>query len=264
MEAYMKKFYEPEPLIISTGGGMQGLAQDTIKNFNNAMNCGADVIRSNVSITRDKKIVLFGNIVFQNHEISKSGISFYNLKDLRTLYKQFLENKTANNSNEDIEGVFPELSDVLVAFPNQRFNFHFAEKNQELVATFCELVARMSATDRILASSLSGADIKKIRSVFPDMATSFSFAGIVGFYALYRTGLMLFKKKFKADALIIHEMIGASYLASTGMIGNAKKRGIRVYVLNVNTEEQARRLLDAGINGFITDSIEIVERVINN
>ena len=54
------------------------------------------------------------------------------------------------------------------------------------------------------------------------MATSFSFAGIVGFYALYRTGLILFRKIFDADVLIIHEMIGASYLASAGMINNAK------------------------------------------
>ena len=264
MEQYKKKIFEPEPLIFSTGGGMPGLAQDTIKNFNNAIKLGADVLRSNVSITRDKKIILFANAVFQNEEIFKSGISSYNLNELRTLYKQYLEKNTTDASPEDIEGIFPELSDALSSFSNQRFNIHFAEKIPGLAEKFCELVAGMRTADRILASSLSGSDIKQIRSVLPDMPTSFSFIGIVGFYALYRTGLILFRKKFKADALIIHEMIGSSYLASAGMIRNAKERGIRVYVLNVNTDEQARRLRDAGIDGFITDTIEIVKRVINN
>jgi glycerophosphoryl diester phosphodiesterase len=260
----MKKFFEPEPSIFSTGGGEPGLAQDTIKNFNNAISLGADVIRSNISITKDKKIVLFGNIVFKNEEISKSGISSYSLDELRTLYKNYLRKNSSGDSSEDGEGVFPELSDILAKFSNQRFNIHFVENIPGMAESFCELVDGHGAANRILASTLSDNDVKKIRLVFPDMATSFSFTGIVGFYALYRTGLVLFRKKFKADALILHEMIGASYLASSGMIRNAKARGIRVYVLNVDKAEQARRLLDAGADGFVTDSVDIVKRVIDS
>src|SRR4030042_2764493 len=137
----MKNFFEPEPIIFSTGGGEPGRAQDTIKNFNNAISLGADVIRTNISVTRDKKIVLFGNIIFQNKEILKSGISSYMLDELRLLYKNYLKNNFADDSHEDTEGVFPELPEILSTFSNQRFNIHFPEHIPGMAEAFCEIVA---------------------------------------------------------------------------------------------------------------------------
>jgi glycerophosphoryl diester phosphodiesterase len=256
----MKNFFEPEPILFSTGGGEPGLAQDTIENFSNAIKLGADVIRSNISITKDKKIVLWGNIIFQNKEILKSGISSYGLDELRMLYKKYLKNSCPDDLPEDVEGIFPELSEVLSTFSYQRFNIHIPEQIPGVAEAFCKLAAEKNAANRILASTLSGRDIVKIRSACPEMATSFSFAGIIGFYALYRSGLILFSKKFNADALITHERIGASYLANGGLVRFAKERGIRVYVLNVSSEDQVRRLCQAGANGFITNTIQNVKR----
>jgi glycerophosphoryl diester phosphodiesterase len=258
----MKHFFEPEPIIFSTGGGEPGLEQDTVKNFHNAISLGADVIRSNTAITKDKKIVMLGNIVFRNREITTSGISSYTVDELRRVYKKFLLDTGSDDSADDSEGVFPELSEVLGTFPHQRFNLHIPEHVPGMAEAFREAVAEEGAVDRILASALSGRDIASIRSAFPDMATSFSFAGILGFYALYRSSLILFSKKFAADALITHERIGASHMANSGLIRYAKERGVRVYVLNVNTENQVRRLCQAGAAGFITNSVDIVKRVI--
>jgi len=260
----MKNFFEPEPILFSTGGGEPGLAQDTVKNFDNAVGLGADVIRSNISITKDKKIILLGNVVFRNREILAPGIASYALDELRMRYKKYLRDACAEDASDDVEGVFPELSEVLSTFPRQRFNFHIPVHAPGMPEEFCRLVAEQGSADRILASALSGRDIAKIRYAFPGMATSFSFIGVIGFYALYRSSLVLFSKTFTADALITHERIGASHLANSGLIRYAKERGIRVYVLNVNAEDQVRRLSQAGVNGYITGSVPTVKRVINN
>jgi glycerophosphoryl diester phosphodiesterase len=256
----MKKFFEPEPVIFSTGGGTPLLLHDTIDNMRNSIKIGADVVRSNLGLTSDKKIVLYSDVVFQNDEIFKSGMSSFSIDNLRANHKLFMEKD--HTVDADAAGLFPELEDAMAAFPEQRFNLNFPDKSPEITSQFAKTITGMKADDRILASSIHGSIIKKIHSQLPELPTSFSFTGIVGFYALYRSGFIFFKKNFTSEALIMHEMIGASFLAGPGMIGEAKKRGIRVYILNVDNYEQVRRLREAGSDGYVTGSIETVRNAL--
>ncbi len=258
----MKKFFSPEPLIITTGGGSPGLFHDTKGNMKNAISLGSDVIRTNVSITKDEKIILFSNAIFQNREISERGVSSYTLEELKTICRTGADNQAGGKDNEDIHGLFPEFEESIAALKHQRFNLHLPEKNPGIVRQLCDIIRNLNAEDRMLVSSLTGSNLKEIRGTLPQTATAFSFSGIVGFYALYRTGLIFFKRKFIDDALIIHEMIGASFLANSGLIEEAKSRGIRVYVLNVMKEDQVKRLSEAGVNGFVTNYVSLVKRAL--
>lgn len=257
----MKKFFIPEPVIITTGSGGPGLFHDTIPNMKKAISLGSDVIRTNVSCTRDKKIILYSNAVFQNKTIAKKGVTSFTLNELNAMFDTPLD-RSGNGIEEDFTSLFPELESVLSEFKDHRFNFHFSEKDPELIQKFCDSIRDLHSEERILVSSLDGYNIKIIRNVFPDVATGFSFNGMVGFYALYRTGLIYFKKYFRNDALITHEMIGASFLANAGLIEEAKSRGIRVYVLNVMKEDQVKRLSEAGVNGFVTNYAALVKRAL--
>ncbi|MBN1497013.1 MAG: hypothetical protein JXA07_09610 [Spirochaetes bacterium] len=254
----MKQFFENEPVIFSTGGGTPGRLQDTIQNMNQAISLGADVLRSNVAMTADKKIILYSDDVFKNQQMLKSGFVSLSLTALRGMHKQFMSENADDDECEDADGIFPELADVLSAYPGQRFNLNFPDPSAETVETAAVIISELNADQLILASSMHGRLIKKIRSLLPETPTTFSFPGIVGFYALYRSGFLYFFKKFAADALVIHEMIGASFIGSQGLIGEAKKRGMRVYMLNVNAEDQTRRFQDAGADGYVTGSIEMV------
>ena len=61
--------------------------------------------------------------------------------------------------------------------------------------------------------------------------------------------------------MMIQEMVGASLIANEGLIHEAKLRGIRVYVLAVSSEEQARGLFKAGVDGFTINNINMMHRV---
>ncbi len=255
----MKKFFETEAVIFSTGGGEKGRYQDTVRNIRHAIDRGADVVRSNVSMTMDNKIVLYSDIAFKNKPMFEQGISAMELGRLREMHAGFIRDGVGDDSPDDAEGLFPELSDVLAKFPSQRFNLNFPDASTETAESAAGVIAGMKADDRVLASAVNSGVIKRMRTLLPGMPTSFSFSAIVGFYALYRSGFLYFKKKFLPDALIMHEMIGGSYLGSQGMIAEAVKRGIAVYFLNVSTEDQVRRLREAGATGFVTGDIEIVK-----
>lgn len=252
----MKKFFTPEPLIITTGGGGPGLFHDTLKNMENAISLGSDVIRTNVSMTKDKKMVFFSNAVFQNKELTARGIGSYSLGELKELFRGV----TGGDDTDDIKGLFPDMEETLSALKDSRFNLNLAEKDPQLIRQYCGIIRNLDAEERILTSSLNIYNLKKIRDMFPDAATAFSFGGIVAFYALYRSGFLYFKKKFPDDALIIHEMIGASFLANAGLIEEAKSREIHVYVLNVMKEDQVKRLFEAGVDGFVTNYAALVKR----
>jgi glycerophosphoryl diester phosphodiesterase len=258
----MKRFFSPEPVIITTGGGGPGLFHDTINNMRHAISAGSDVIRTNISRTKDNKLVAFSNAIYQNKTMTGSGISSFTLDELRSFFRDAADTMKSKAGGEDINGIFPELEEVLSAFKNQRFNLHLSEKDPELVQQFCSAIVNLNADERILVSSLTGYNLKKIRSALPDIPTGFSFNGIVGFYALHRSGLIYFRKKFRDDAIITHEMIGASFLASAGLIEEAKSRDIRLYVLNVMKEDQVKRLSEAGVNGFVTNYASMVRRAL--
>lgn len=252
----MKKFFDPEPLIVTTGGGGPGLFHITLRNIMNAISLGSDVIQANVDFTKDNKIVLFSNNVFSKKEIAVRGIASFTLNELRTLFRPSSDDK----ADDDIEGLFPELDETLKKIKSHRFNLQIAGKNPELVRQFCNIITEKEAGQRVLVSSMGGGTIKKIRENIPDIATSFPFLNTIGLYALHRSGLLYFRRSFTHDALIIPERIGASYLANPGLIKEAQSRGIRVYVLDIIKEEQVVRLHGNGANGFVTNYASIIKR----
>lgn len=260
----MNNFFEDPPVIFSTGGGEPGLTQDTIQNFKNAVKKGADVIRTNVGITRDRKIVLYSNDLFNHEAIAKSGISSFTAEDLRTRYRELLNGRAASDSIDDIPGVVPELEEAMEAFPDQRFNLHCLDTGAALMEQMKLVIERASADKRVLVSSLSGYNTRWMREMMPDVPVAFSFYGMIFFYGLFRAGVLSLRRKFNARVLIIPEMIGASYFANSGLIKQAHDRGIRVYVNPVDTDKLAREMKEAGADGVVSNNIPLVKNALNN
>jgi glycerophosphoryl diester phosphodiesterase len=257
----MEKFFHDEPSLFSTGGGEPGLLHDTIRNFRNAVELGADVIRTNMAVTADGAIVLYSNELFNHGDIARSGIGSQDIRELRARYTGLLRNRAADGARDDIDGVFPGLEEALEAFPGQRFNVHCMQKSPALMQGFREIVEKQGAQDRILVSSVSGYNAKWMRREMPGMPVAFSFYGMIGFYGLFKSGLIFMAKTFSAQALVIPEKIGASFFANSGLIEEAKKRGIRVYINPVDNEQQARRLKEAGAEGIVTNDVKSVRAV---
>jgi glycerophosphoryl diester phosphodiesterase len=256
----MVNFFKEPTNIFSTGGGEPALLQDTIRNIQNAIVIGADVIRTNTGITADRKIVVYSNDVFNHGDLAKSGIESYKARELRSSFANILHSRAADDTKDDIDGVFPDMDEVLAAFPGIRFNLNCTDKSPALMPMLKETIERHDARGRILVSSVSGYNTRWIREMMPEVPVTFSFYGMIGFYGLFKSGLIFATRKFAAQALVIPEKIGASFFANSGLIEQAKKRGIRVYVNPVDTEQLARRVKEAGADGIITNDVKAVKR----
>lgn len=231
------------------------MPHDTIPNFGRSIDQGSDVIRTNVSLTRDGRIVCYSDEVFSIDTIRKSGIGSFGIRELRDICRRAM---TVGSGAGEKGELFPELEESLRAFPEQRFNLFFLEKSAGLMEEAAGVIERAGAEGRVLASARSGFNIAKIISALPDAAIAMSTAGMIGVYALFRSGLLYFKKQFAADALIIPVRMGTSYIANDALIHEVRGKGIRVYVMNVDTPAEARAFRAAGADGFITNDIESI------
>ena len=254
----MKEFFSANPYYITTGGAEPMLTQDTIGNFTHALRLGSEGIRTNVSPTRDGTLVLYSDAVFENPVLRKKGTAEFDHARLRELHLDFLRNSgDPAHSSTGRGDLFPLLEDALKSLPSCRFNFNLL--GEGAAEPFSRMIERTASPGRVLVSSYSGAIIRTVRALIPGAATSFSFAGLAGFYALHRSGLIYFRKKFAADALVMPEAMGISFLAGAALVREARARGLRVYVLGVNSLDMARRLGQAGVDGIITNSLSIMK-----
>ncbi len=145
--------------------------------------------------------------------------------------------------------------------PGYRCSYHlllsFIEgRDNDSAECYCDIIKKMNAVDRVLSYSYYGNILSVVRKRLPDAAVSFSLYGSIGFYALFRAGLLRFIKKFRSVALQIPEMIGPSYLASHGLVKMAHDRGIHVYVYSTVNESDIKRLSEAGVDGYIVNDID--------
>jgi len=132
-------------------------------------------------------------------------------------------------------------------------------KDTALVKSYAALVIKHNAADRVLTSSMYGKNIRLTRKLLPGSATAFTLAGIIGIYALFKSGLLYFINNFKADALQIPEAIGVSYFANSALVDQLHNKDIKVYVWHVTGQIQLKRVYETGADGFMVNDIPMVK-----
>ena len=168
--------------------------------------------------------------------------------------------------SEDNEVVVPSLGNefipldkIFASFPDSRFNITIIDKNIELVNKYISIVQSSKAEERIITSSIYGKNIKLIRKLIPESVTAFTLWGILGVYALFKSGLLNLIKNFKADVFQVPEKIGLSYIANTTLIEQLHKKGIKVHVWNIKDRIQLKRVYEAGADGFMVNDIDMAK-----
>ena len=189
---------------------------------------------------------------------------------IQSIEKAFLDGADAVCLNirlsENKEVVAPSIGDELIplakifdSFPDKKFNITIIDKNIELVKKYVSIVQASKAEDRIITSSIYGDNIKLVRQLIPESVTAFTLWGILGVYALFRSGLLNFKKNFKADVFQAPEKIGSSYITNKVIIGQLRNKGIRVHVWNIKDRAQLKRAFESGADGFMVNDIEMAK-----
>ena len=260
----MNNFFSPEPIIFSNQGGNNSFPKNTIPCFEESFALGADAVCVHVQLSKDGVLMVIPDKKSENSDFN-GKVNDYTASELKEL------DPGLTYSNEN--GGFPfkgkglhyiTLEELLLYFPDKKFNITLIHKDKKIAHEYSEVIKKCNAEARIFTVAVYGAVIKEVRKKLPDSPTAFTLAGLLGVYALFRSGFLFAATTFKADVLQTSEKIGGSYIANRGLVRQLQGKGIRVYVWDVKTEIELQRLYDAGVDGYVTDNVELVKNFLDN
>ena len=149
----------------------------------------------------------------------------------------------------------PRLIDVLEEWPEVRLNLDVKRANA--IGPVTDLLRRAGAIDRVCVSSFSQSRVRRIRrELGPRLCTG---------YGDWETGLIRFLPfplRSRGACLQIPERYGPLCVLTPGLIRKAHALGKQVHVWTIDDPAQMRRLLDAGVDGIITDRTDLLREVL--
>ncbi len=152
---------------------------------------------------------------------------------------------------------FCSLAEALDAFPDSRFNVDV--KSADAVAGTIEAVRDLRATDRVLIGSFSAARRLAVVRGLPGVASSISAGGALAAVHAARAGATRGLARVLRDVQAVQlptRVAGASVVTARS-IRSFHAVGVEVHIWTVNDPAEMVRLLDAGVDGIVTDRADL-------
>jgi glycerophosphoryl diester phosphodiesterase len=167
----------------------------------------------------------------------------------------------------------PLLSEALETFPHARFSIDIKDRDLGAAERVVSMVIEKGAAGRVIIGSFHDRTMRFVRKNFPCLITSFSRNDILKFMATRKLRRRI-PARNSGDAMLIPEFIGGGnyeYLGrgatrgvriiSRGLIRDAHRLGMPVLAWTINRPDNMRRLIEWGIDGIVTDHIDLLKGV---
>ncbi|WP_156250411.1 glycerophosphodiester phosphodiesterase family protein [Pseudactinotalea terrae] len=151
------------------------------------------------------------------------------------------------------------IAELLDSFPQTRFNIDV--KTAEVIEPTVRVIEDAAAQDRVLMASFSHARLTWVRRLLPGVETSASPQEITALRLrprLWRS----FITAGGATCLQVPEFRYGFRIVTPGFIAGAHRNGMQVHVWTVDEPADMHRLLDAGVDGLITDRPDVLREVL--
>jgi glycerophosphoryl diester phosphodiesterase len=242
---------------------MPSCAPNTREAFAAAFEAGADVIAVPARLTADGVLVLMRHDAVALPSGVEKKVGELTLDALSECAMAGRDGTRPGDAVASRRGLPLTLDQALECFPEGRFNIELLSRGRKAAVALASVLDSRAARDRVLVYCPHGGTLRMVRKALPDVATSLSLTGVLGLYALFRTGFLFLKQGFRADALQIPEMIGPSYIGNQGMVRECSQRGLKIYISVDNTPAQIARLRESGVDGYITDDVPTLKSLLD-
>jgi glycerophosphoryl diester phosphodiesterase len=150
----------------------------------------------------------------------------------------------------------PTLADVLARYPRVPIIVELKTSSPRLARVAVDTVRKAGAVTRVCIGSFSWRALRAVRSLDPALATSASREEVR--WALYRSRLGWPVSRVSYGGYQVPEWSRSTRVVSPGFIRAAHRAGLAVQVWVVNSEADARRFLDWGVDALITDRPDLI------
>jgi glycerophosphoryl diester phosphodiesterase len=151
------------------------------------------------------------------------------------------------------------IEELLESFPQTRFNIDV--KTAEVIEPTVRAIEDAGAQDRVLLASFSHARLTRVRRLLPGVETSASPREITALRMRPRLWRSLVTAG-GATCLQVPEWRYGIRIVTPAFIAAAHRNGMQVHVWTVDEPGDMHRLLDAGVDGLITDRPDVLRDVL--
>lgn len=244
-------FAPRRPRVLAHRGLALEAPENTLLAFAHALALGVDHVETDVHVTKDGVAV-----IAHDPDLSRVAGREQKVHDLRAA--ELAEIALGEGQ------VMPLLAEALDAFPDARFNIDL--KVAGAVAPTVEAIRAARAQDRVLLTSFSESRRRAALALLPEVATSASgprfVAALLG--AALGAEAVLRAAVRGLHAVQIPERALGLRTTTPRRIRAFQRAGVEVHVWTINEAHDMERLLDAGVDGIVTDradrAVEIVAR----
>lgn len=246
-------------VVLAHQGASAHAPSNTLESFRLAMAMQADILETDVHLTRDGLIVTSHDESIDRLSNGHGLIKEMTLAELRQY--DFGYGFTPDGGKSFPyrgKGVtIPTLEEVFMAFPGVRVNIEIKQLDPPMAEKLWALVQKHQMADKVLINSFASAPTKEWMTltggrtaVGADRADMFRFAA----YWLPRLD-WLYSPDRDAFQLPTTQKLGpfTIHLDSPRLIERAHRLGVKVHYWTINDEPTMRRLIDLGADGLITD-----------
>ncbi|MFJ4805134.1 glycerophosphodiester phosphodiesterase [Streptomyces murinus] len=235
----------PGPLAFAHRGGAADGVENTAAQFRRAVELGYRYIETDVHATADGRLVAFHDTTLDRVTDGAGRIA-----DL-----PWAEVRRARVGGREPVPLFEEL---LETFPEVRWNIDI--KAEPALRPLLDLLERTGAWDRVCVGSFSEARVLRAqRLAGPRLATSFGTRGVLSL-RLRSWGLPAAVRRSAVAAQVPEAQSGVP-VVDARFVRAAHARGLHVHVWTINEPERMHRLLDLGVDGIMTDHIDMLRKV---
>jgi glycerophosphoryl diester phosphodiesterase len=244
-------FDSPTPLAFAHRGGALLPANVGIENthaaFQNAVDLGYRYLETDVHSSRD-------GVVYAFHDVELTRMTGI-VSPFRDLDSTGIDAMRVGGREP-----IPRLADLLDAFPDARFNIDV--KADDAVEPTIGVMRRADALDRVCLASFSDVRLLRLRAAVPDVPTAFSPSEVARLrLAPLRRG-QAYGARRGGRCVQVPFRQGRLTVVTPGLVGRAHALGLLVHVWTVDDPAEMRYLLDIGVDGLMSDRIDVLRDVL--
>lgn len=233
----------PKPIAFAHRGGAAHFPENSWRAFEHAAGLGYAYLETDAHATADGVLVAFHDKTLDRVTDRSGAIASLPAREVAA----------ARIAGTD---PIPLLEDLIGAWPDIRFNIDV--KDWPAARPVADLVRRTAAWDRVCITSFSARRLIATRRYLDRpvcMSTSPVGAGAIRLWVPGRVLAPAFSKRWVRCAQIPFSLAKAPVLA------RARAAGLDVHAWTVNDEAVMTNLLDLGVDGIMTDNIELLRDV---
>lgn len=244
-------FATPLPRLIAHRGLTIDAAENTLDAFSAALDAGATHLELDVHATRDGEVIVvhdpsLARVLGRSDRLP--AVSDLTLSQIRDLAGPSFHVCT--------------LIELLRAFPAARLNIDV--KAADAAVRTGRIVAAEQAQARVLLTSFSARRRLAALRTQAGAATSASAGATLVATVAARIGLQFIVDAVlgRVDAVQIPESIAGIRTTTADMIERFHRAGVEVHVWTINEPNDMVRVLDAGVDGVVTDRVDLLGELV--